>query len=213
MRNLIYFLTVLFAVSCQSSEQDSLETDSTIKSVFNSSELTDLLKVQHFFDRQISITDKISESNLDESYHHFFQRLAKVNTAGDLLLPINFNKQKEFYQQIDKYTFDQIWLFDSLVNMATGDTLMHIQLNGNGKYLQFLKKLGGQNKVIKDYVNGLEIAGDISPSMIAVLVKNYSKYDIKDPKIRLMVAIHYLTLNDQWTRNEIKSEANTLFIP
>jgi hypothetical protein len=68
--------------------------------------------------------------------------------------------------------------------------------------LEFLKTFGEEDSVINNYYNSLDIAGDISPTMFADLAINYKNYNLKDPKIRLIIAIHYLTLNDKYERKE-----------
>ena len=202
MRKLPLILTMIVAISCSSQRQDSLLNDSTIKMVFDSSEINDLLKIQDFFDKSIGLTDKNKDEDVLKVYADFFNTNSEIEKVADLELPINFNDQKDLYNQIDKKTFENIWSIGWSRKMDSNDTLKNVELNRHGKYVEFLKTLGKQDSIIDKYCTGLEVAGDISPAMVADLVKNYNNYNIKDPKIRLMIAIHYLTLNDKFERKE-----------
>ena len=202
MRKLPLILTMIVAISCSSQRQDSLSNDSTVKMVFDSSEINDLLKIQDFFDKSIGLTDKNKDEDVLKVYADFFNTNSEIEKVADLELPINFNDQKDLYNQIDKKTFENIWSIGWSRKMDSNDTLKNVELNRHGKYVEFLKTLGKQDSIIDKYCTGLEVAGDISPAMVADLVKNYNNYNIKDPKIRLMIAIHYLTLNDKFERKE-----------
>ena len=153
-------------------------------------------------DKSIGLTDKNKDEDVLKVYADFFNTNSEIEKVADLELPINFNDQKDLYNQIDKKTFENIWSIGWSRKMDSNDTLKNVELNRHGKYVEFLKTLGKQDSIIDKYCTGLEVAGDISPAMVADLVKNYNNYNIKDPKIRLMIAIHYLTLNDKFERKE-----------
>jgi hypothetical protein len=193
---------MIVAMSCNTEKQISLSDDNTIKTVFNSSEINDLLKIQNFFDKSIGLADNKNQTDLIKVYTDFFKLNSEIEKAADLELPIDFKNQKVLYNQLDKTTFDDIWSIGWSMKMNSSDTLKNIELNRSGKYAGFLKSLGDKDSMVNKYYNSLELAGDISPSMISDLVKNYDNYDIKDPKIRLLIAIHYLTLNDKFERKE-----------
>ena len=202
MRNIIFLFLLIFTISCTSSKQDNLLTDKMVKSIFDASEINDLQKIQQFFDHQIGLNKNSDEKTIHDKYEKFFNDVAETTVINNLSLPIDFDQQKEFYSQLSNTTFEDIWKFGSITRIDSTGGLKYIQLNRNGNYLSFLKKLGEQDKTIANYYKSLEIAGDISPSMVASLIKESDKYNIDDPKIRLVIAIHYLTLNDQWNRKE-----------
>ena len=202
MKKLFLISMMIFALGCTSQRQNDLLNDQTIKASFNTTEMNDLAKIQRFFDESIGFTEREKQENLEKVYTDFFLQNSDIEKESDFKLSINFNDQKELYDQLDKKTFDNIWEISRWSEWNSNDTLKRIQLNREGKYLQFLKTFGEQDSVINNYYNSLEIAGDISPTMIADLVKNYKNYNVNDPKIRLIIAIHYLTLNDQFERKE-----------
>ncbi|WP_159523903.1 hypothetical protein [Sunxiuqinia indica] len=202
MKNLLLISTMIIALSCTTQSQNNLSNDQTIKEWFNTTEINDLVKIQSFFDRSIGLTESDKQENLEKEYTDFFLQNSGIEKVSDFKLSINFSDQKKLYNQLDQKTFDDIWKISWSTKWNSNDTLKHIQLNRQGKYVQFLKTFGEQGTVINSYYNSLEIAGDISPTMVADLVKNYKNYNINDPKIRLIIAIHYLTLNDQFERKE-----------
>lgn len=202
MRNILLIMTAIFAVCCVSQRQNDLSNDETIKETFNATEIDDLLKIQSFFDKSIGLTVTKNQKEIIKAYTDFFQLNSEIEKVADLDLPINFNDQKKLYNQLDKKTFEDIWSIGWSTKMNSNDTLKNVELNRHGKYVEFLKTLGKQDSIIDKYHNSLEVAGDISPAIVADLVKNHDNYNIKDPKIRLMIAIHYLTLNDKFERKE-----------
>ncbi|MCL3782229.1 hypothetical protein EMN47_17715 [Prolixibacteraceae bacterium JC049] len=202
MKNLLLISTMIIALSCTTQRQNDLLNDQTIKESFDTTQINDLVKIQSFFDKSIGLTENDKQENMGKVYNDFFLQNSNIKKVSDLKLSINLNDQKALYNQLDKNTFNDIWEISWSKKGYSTDTLKHIQLNRQGKYVELLKTIGKQNTVISNYYNSLEIAGDISPSMFADLIKNYKNYDIKDPKIRLIIAIHYLTLNDQFERKE-----------
>ncbi len=202
MKNLLLISTMIIALSCTNQRKNDLLNDETIKESFNTTEINDLTKIQSYFDKSIGLTENENQENLEKVYTDFFLQNSNIEKVSDFKLSINFNDQKKLYNQLDKKTFDNIWEISWSTKWNSNDTLKHIQLNRHGKYTEFLKTVGKQDSVINNYYNSLEIAGDISPSMFADLIKNYKNYNVNDPKIRLIIAIHYLTLNDQFERKE-----------
>lgn len=202
MKNLLLLSTMIIALSCTTQRQNDLSNDQTIKESFNSTEINDLTKIQRFFDKSIGLTKSDKQEDLERVYTDFFLQNAYIEKISDFKLSINFNDQKELYNQLDQKTFNNIWTISWSTKWGSNDTLKHIKLNHQGKYVEFLKASGEHDSVINNYCNSLEIAGDISPTMVADLIKNYKNYKVNNPKIRLLIAIHYLTLNDQFERKE-----------
>ena len=195
-------ITILFLINFSAKSQERLNDNSTIKTVFNEIEIKDLETILNFFDNKICETENINKSNILECYSSFFERMAKSENAGSIEFRIPFNEQENIYKLINQTTFDEIWIFGKNWKRETNQTFKYLSYNLNGKYVKFLEKLGIENKVIKTYIESLYAAGDISPSMFANVLMGYKNYDITNSQIRLMIAIHYLTLNDQNNRTD-----------
>ncbi len=206
MKNLLFFIfiTTLF-ISCSLEQKDSVIDDETVNSIFTSAEINDLVKIQDFFEQQISSINKNDKGSLLKTYYTFFEGNSKIKNLGQLTLSIDFNKQKELYKRLSYSTYDQIWRMSWTVQMNSVDTLNRLELKYDGKYMEFLEKVGEQDGKIAQYCSSFKGMGVISPSMMADFVKNYKDYNINDPKVRLIIAIHYLTMNDFMNRVEPKS--------
>ena len=209
MKTLFQLIVItVISISCSVEKDDSLSKDETINSVFNLAEISDLVKIQEFFDQQIGSKSKRNEGSLLKSYYAFFEDNSKIKNLGQLTLSIDFNEQKELYTRLTDSTYNHIWRMSWTVPMNSVDTLNRLELRYGGKYMEFLEEVGEQDEKIAQYCNSFKGMGVISPSMMADLVKNYKDYNINDPKVRLIIAIHYLTMNDFMNRVEPKSVVN-----
>jgi hypothetical protein len=193
---------VLILLNCSNSSNLNLESNQTVKSVFNKSEIKDLSRILKFFNEQICSIQRVDQVNPSECYRSFFERMKKTSDEGFINIEIPYKEQQILYTQIRESTFEEIWSIGKSWIPHTTDTTKSIYYNHEGKFVAFLKELGNENKMIKNYYDAYESCGDICPSIVADLIMNYENYDIKDVRVQLVVAIHYLTLNDQTERNE-----------
>jgi hypothetical protein len=141
---------------------------------------------------------------LIDCYNSFFKKIEQSDETGEIELNILFENQKKIYDNFSDSTFQEIWSFEKSWNDedVPHNNFKTVHLNLSGKYLEFLKKVAEDDKVIKSYFGTIEAAGDITPSLVKGLLANHSYYDIKDIRVIFIVAIHYLTLNDQFGRKE-----------
>jgi len=203
MRKIIQLLSLLILLSCSNSSNLDLQSNPTIESVFNESEIQDLSRILNFFNDQICSIQEVDRADLKYCYKSYFERLKRTEeSGGDIELNIPYNKQQELYTKINKSTFDEIWNFGKTYNRRSPDTLKFMSLNYNGKYVKFLKEFSRENETMKYYYEQFEDAGCISPNLVASLLWGYEYYDISDIRMQLVVAIHYLTLNDNYKRKE-----------
>ncbi len=202
MKKIYQIIALLVLIGCSTSNREKLESNSTITTVFNKSEIRDLTKILEFFNEQICAAQNVDKNNLLDCFQSFFMRLAEADQTGSIEIRIPYEEQQNMYKQISDSTFNQIWLFEKIWNRHSTDTLKHINYKYDGKYVEFLSALSKEDEVIRNYYENFKALRGISPSMVAELVKNYDFYNINDIRIRLVVAIHYLTMNDQFERNE-----------
>ena len=201
MKKVTYILIVLFLISCTPESIGSLNSDTLIKKTFNKSEIKDLQKIIDFFNNEICNSNY---ENLNECYQNYCSKRKKqVELNVEFNTNINFEKQQKLYSKIQNNTFKEIWSFQkSLPIRERKDTLKYLSFNHNGKFVEFLKQYGNENKKIKNYYESFLMFRDISPSMFAGVLMEFEDYDIKDIRSKLIFAIHYLTLNDQNLREE-----------
>lgn len=193
---------IFFLINFSVKSQEKLGENLTIKSVFNKIEIQDLALILDFFDNGVCKTENIDKSNISDCYQSFFERMAESEKTGIIEFRISFNEQKLIYKKISQSTFNEIWTFGKSWKRESSQKFKYLSYNLNGKYAEYLEELGNENKIIKNYIDTLLAAGDISPIMFANVLMGYKNYDITDIRIRLMIAIHYMTLNDQEERNE-----------
>ena len=201
MRQIILLILLSTIISC-SPKDEKIGNNLTIKSVFNSSEIKDLEKILMFFETQICQNENGFTENVQNCYQSFFIRMEKAEEIGSIDLKISFKSQQRLYKEIDSATFNQIWIFNRSWKKNSPDTLKSMTYNYNGKFVRFLETFAKEDEVVKEYYTSFQSAGDIGPSMVASLQKLHKDYDTHDMRIRLLIAIHYLTLNDQYLRME-----------
>ena len=202
MKKICYIVTLLFLIGCLNSCQKRLESSSTLTEIFNESEIQDFSKILEFFDNEVCESEKVDSNNIYDCYKIFFKRMSQAVETGNIEIKIDFDSQKKLYNKISDSTFNQIWWFGKSWSEKKVDTLKYIDIRYDGKYVVFLNKLGRDYQVIEDYHKRFEAFGAITPSMINEIFVNYDQYDIKDERVRLMIAVHYLTIYDQYLRKE-----------
>ncbi len=190
---------LFFLISCSNNNKEKLKSDSIITSVFNKAEIQDLQTILDFFDNEICKNEILEENKINKCYQAFFERIKSefIETNGTINLQIPFEEQLEMYEKIDISTFDELWIFGKKFPLGSyTDTLKSIFINHSGKYSKFLKEVGKKDSIINIYQDHLHGHGDISPQLFSNVLMNYQNYNINDKKVRLIIAIHYLTLND-----------------
>ena len=178
-----------------------MNSDALIKKTFNKSEIKDLQKIFDFFNSEICASNY---EKLNECYLHYCLGIkSQIEKTTDFNTNLNYKKQENLYSKIHNNTFKEIWNYQkSLPINERKDTLKFLGLNYEGKYRKFLNEYGKENKEIESYAESFNVSAGLSPSMIAELSFNYESFNIYEMKTKLIIAIHYLTLNDQNWRNE-----------
>jgi hypothetical protein len=117
---------------------------------------------------------------------------------------VDFDAQKELYSRFESDLFSEIWDFCKSRNLRENTTTRKLCLKPDGKYVQFLKDLSDRNPDLEQYYEMITGAGDWeSMSLLQQRIfTNPEFYDLKDPSIQVLIAIHYLTQNDQQKRKE-----------
>lgn len=201
LRLLLFLIPILFLLSCSHSSND-LSENKTFQKVFTASEINDLQRLFDFFNESICSS---TSQDLDKCYEAFLTKTkAGVDTTtGEFWIDVPFDKQREFYNSIDSSVFNEIWWLGKAYHPNGGDTTQYIYLNPEGKYLEFLNAVGENDEVISNYTLRIEnFAGEIPPSLITGVLIGYKNFNIYDIRVKFILAIHYLTLNDRMYRDE-----------
>jgi hypothetical protein len=199
MRNLILpVLTVLaFFHSCAPT-RNHIVPDEIAKEIFSPDELKGIEKMITYVDRQVS--EITNETDINESYHTYFNEL-----SFDVFPALVKDTAKfKFLETIDEEAFSTIWRMDDHKRMVkTKDTVLtdlhgfkSLELNYNGKYLNYLKEIGKTDKRYAEIYESIEIAGDLSPSAVAWFRDHHQELDFTLFKDRLWATVLLLRMGD-----------------
>lgn len=191
---LIILALFVLAVSC-TNKIDQLENDPTITSVFSNEEAKELQKTLDFFTNQICISENIDRSNSNDCFYKFMDRMHHdVPENGTTELEIDYDKQKELYSYS---VSNKIWIEFS-GDYSYSDSINFYGIDISGKYSEYLQKLGEEIPDIAEYHNQTLRSGIVDPSFI--LKMSPESLDPEDIRIQLVVAIHFLTLNEKFEK-------------
>nr|WP_321485116.1 hypothetical protein [uncultured Draconibacterium sp.] len=196
MKNVVLILTTVIALACSTQKQNDLSNDKAIRAYFNENEIQNLTKIQRFFDKSIGVTDYTNEEEISSKYSDFFKLNSEIGMVSEIKIPFSMGAQNDLNKRLDKAFFNNIWIFKELKSNTTAAIVTTMELNPNGKFVKFIEKQGRQNKKFENYYNTIRVAGGITPSLVFNIAKNFNDYNIRDPQTRLLIAIHYLTIND-----------------
>lgn len=176
------FVMLLFSIlsGCKS-HKSTIELDS----VFNSKELKDIETLRLFF-----IEDIV---NLDEEEFHlkFRDKMQKLEASG--FATIKPKKIEKLFKSISESTFNEIW--KTKIAEQRNRSYEYLAPNENGKYLKFLSKNTIHNSRIEAYYNKVKASGKFSHfSMLGYMADNTLDFDLKNPNIQIVMAIHYISI-------------------
>lgn len=201
IRIILFGILILgFFVSCKS-QYSTFE----LKNNFTESEIEDLNKIRDFFIEETCVNSQSDFKDCFKKIPHDYL-LAYGNGFWE---NINFERQSELYNQISKSTFDKIWSFCPTTYRTEPEkkfkTLCAIS---GGKYTEFLNEYGEKNKRIAEYAKSINDSGFFSSLDLTTweILNNRKYFNLNDPNIQLILAIHFLTLNDQLKRKEELTE-------
>jgi hypothetical protein len=197
IRNIILgFIVLGFFSSCKTQYSTS-----ELNANFNRQEIADLNKIRDFFKVEMCINNDLKFKDCYREIPHDY-----LDASGKpFWINIDFEKQQKLYDEISKSTFDKIWSFcKTKYRIKPNLEFKTICANSEGKYQNYLNELGKKNPRIAEYANVVNSSGayDSIDLQYWEILKNRKYINLDDPNIQLILAIHYLSLNDQEKRNE-----------
>jgi len=184
-------LSSFFLIGC--SQDEGIRNNETVLKVFSPSEAEGLEKICDFFTNVICDTTK--ETNPADCYSNYMADL-KAETPLIGAYPYLFSKieQDDFFESIDSDLFSEIWRMDDVISGEDNNTWIELGLNNRGKYAEYLELLGEEFVSIKEYHDDLMYGGLLTAAAQAKVLMFPENYDVNDARIRLVIAIHYLTI-------------------
>ncbi len=201
----ILLITVSFALfACNRERNYEKELQKTcITNYFENSELKDLSDLMVEFENNIYANDK--SINLQKKYIAFCSELEKEKSSLDFnnKIQLLFQDNKKTNQLISNETYKKIWKIEiGRINNSNSFLDTTLSLRTDGAYVDFLKDYANKNPFVKEYLNSLIIAGDMSPAMVATMQKEWQKLNFNEPLDRLILAVHYFTIAEMLSRNK-----------
>ncbi|MBN2648348.1 MAG: hypothetical protein JXR50_01255 [Prolixibacteraceae bacterium] len=200
MRQLLFLILFFILFGCAEKRQDILSKDDTIQMIFNKNEIVDLSEILIFFEQSIGLSENYTDDEFQKAYSDFFSLNKEIGMSSELRFSFDYSDTMNLLGKIDTLTMNEIWENKLVRTKMSKDSTYVFKINFNGKYMKFLQRLGEQNRKIENYYNTIKVASDITPALVADIALNYKDYNIYDPKVRLVIAIHYLTLNVKLNR-------------
>ena len=199
MKKTLSLVFIIF-ISCNSKKittYQEMKSDNLISEYFSDSELKDLAKIVDFFEMEIC-NDSIKD--LENCYKAFNKEIGEGFLKGSFYLGIDFKHQKKLYNRIDRIFFNEIWVKNK--EIVGTEPLKYkesdyFELKVFGRFSSFLEKVGNANEFFKSFNESLNITGDISPSLTANIIRDKYAVNMTDIKNRLLLSIHFLTLNER----------------
>jgi hypothetical protein len=160
---------------------------------FTENELKDLAKIVDFFESEICLDKNTSK---EKCYFDFNQKIAEDFNQGKLEFSklFDYKKQKELYSNIDSVFFVEIWV-KRMTSIRNEDFKLskYFDLKINGKYASFLRKFSQENPFYEGYYKSFNLTGEVHCILFIEDFKKIKLEDLKDVKVKLLIAIHYLT--------------------
>ena len=190
----------IFQFSCKSDQINKLRINTT----FSAKETDQIIEMLHRFDSEICINEQKEIDVIEDCYASFFKRIKKETDYGKLDIGISEVQQDFIISALDKSLRKEFWaegigVLNRVINATSPpktyhDTIKVISI-GKGMFLDFLKNdVSAVSSKVKDYYERYLNMG-VTPTIEADIITNYEEYDISDERIRLFIAVHYLTKN------------------
>ncbi len=176
----------------------NLKKDPVISKVFSKDEIKDLVELRLMTDDMV--VNVTGEPDTKIAYQKFNESLSSKST-------------KEVMEAITVPHDSLVVLIKSspallhIYDVSNAST-MNFSLNLEGKVIEFLRELSKRDSIYSDVLNGIEIAGDISPSNISSFIKEPEKYNMESEAERLYASVIYGFLSNPIIKRNDKFHDN-----
>ncbi|MFT4772346.1 MAG: hypothetical protein ACI9CP_001435 [Cryomorphaceae bacterium] len=199
----------LIGLAQYSAGQSRLSDNETIQESFTTPEIEDLQMLFDYFNE--SVCSEQHSDDLNTCYSDFFKRMEQTKESGEFDINISFDRQKGVYKAFKDSTFYRIWSFrdrqeyDLRESTQPKGIFKTVFFAHDDKYLDFVKRTAASYERIEFYYDSiLAEGGDIGPGLFGSMLLDSIMYNVDDTRVKFIVAIHYLTLNDQYKRDDRK---------
>lgn len=195
-------ISFCLVLSCQQKSSSDLAKYPLIQANFNTEQIQGLDSILDFFLTEVSrISGKIA---VEDGLYTYLEGIRQRALNGEVELGLAPEQHDDFLTNLSPMAREAIWepgfmIQDLLIDsVKITDTIQVLNLRLGGKYMLFLQGLAKANHKIKFYVDSFSSSGDISPALFGDVMQNYREYNLKDPQVQLVFAVHYLTIQDHY---------------
>lgn len=171
--------------SCAEKSGELLSEDSLVLKHFTAKEAFELQTIHDFFIDHISTAEDKNSDEAAADLDVFLKDLKEEANSGTINIPISYEEEIELIQGLSPNLSTKIWDKDP----KFGRLLIKIQ----STYIKFLLEMGKNLPIVKDYAEEIQRSGCLGASVMASLLMFPEKYDTSINKIRLLIALHYIT--------------------
>lgn len=198
----LLLFTIGFALlSCQS--KFDLKSDKHLTEIFSNNELFEIQKMISYVDDRA--VDLVGTEDINEAYHQLINQIDDtLQNTSKFYVPFEEEEKYEFLKSLDPTVFSEFWTMSNHVQKAIYqdsiyenlDNYITLDLTRSGKYVDYLAKVGDENGFYTSVRETLELAGGITPSIVALFLKRHKAFNFTIPKNRLWVAIFILRIEE-----------------
>lgn len=176
------------------------EISKSLSAQFNNDEVESILLCMEFFENELRTFFNLNQESEEDPIAMFIEYTE--DNYPEFEIPLDFSAQQDLYQKLNTHFFFQIWGYGLLTRGEDQTTYISLNLKTDSPLLAYLRKRSKKMRVITDYLNTLEVVGDISPSMVGTMASFIPQEHQKSLELRILLTLHYLTLNDRTKRRD-----------
>jgi len=176
------------------------ELRKSLSNEFKDYEIESILLCMEFLENELRTFFNLNEQSEEDPIAMFIEYTE--DKYPEFEIPINFSAQQELYQKLNTYFFIQTWDYGLVTKGEDNTTYISLGFKTDSPLFRYLKKKSKKIGVITGYLNTLKTVGDISPSMVGTMASLIPMGYEKNLELRILLTLHYLTLNDRTKRRD-----------
>lgn len=191
-----YFISIwLFLNSCQ------LNSDGHVSMEENSA----FLAIVAFQDSIVSASTP-GINAIDQAYTHYLDSVCPlILKKGDFgQSGIDAEVRRQLFEKLPEDEFAEIFHVGDTIEYFSMDVKRrvkkyfpyHVTINTNGQFARLLETMSDEHHFIDKYYTSMMESGDISPTCLGMVLRNYDQLNFSNPGHRLLYTVTILSVNE-----------------